>query len=316
MLKADADKPLVSIIIVNYNGQRFLDKCLTSVFKTNYSRFEVILVDNSSRDGSLTFLKQKFGSDKRLKVIKNSENLGFGPANNIGYLHSKGEYIAFLNNDTDVEPEWLRILVDSMEQDPTIGLAQSLVLDMDSQKIQTAGYLFSDYSVFVHPLCKGREDVSEIHGIFEVSTVMGAAMIAKKSFIEEIGLFDPKYFYYYDDDYLSFKTWLAGKRVVTVPTSKVHHVGSGTSDNAQSIYFNFKHSTIGAVSLNLDIYKNAGDILRGFFALWVHDFYRAFGEILAHRRACKFMGDFSAYRWTLSNFTSGASESTIGVLPK
>jgi GT2 family glycosyltransferase len=131
---------------------------------------------------------------------------------------------------------------------------------------------------------------------------MGAAMIAKKSFIEEIGLFDPKYFYYYDDDYLSFKTWLAGKRVVTVPTSKVHHVGSGTSDNAQSIYFNFKHSTIGAVSLNLDIYKNAGDILRGFFALWVHDFYRAFGEILAHRRACKFMGDFSAYRWTLSNF--------------
>jgi GT2 family glycosyltransferase len=137
--------PLISVLILNYNGIKYLENCISSVLQTTYPNFEVILVDNSSTDQSLKAVKDKFGSDQRLKIIENSSNLGFSGGNNVGYSFSKGEYIAFLNNDTVVSPDWLTHLFNALKNDETIGLAQSLIFNIDGEKIQIAGWLYSNY---------------------------------------------------------------------------------------------------------------------------------------------------------------------------
>src|SRR5271157_3134470 len=107
MVVISLERPLVSIIIVNFNGKRFLNECLSTVLGSKYPNFEVIFVDNASTDKSLDFVSEVFAKNKFLKIIRNSKNLGFGPGNNVGFEQAKGDYIVFLNNDTSVDSDWL-----------------------------------------------------------------------------------------------------------------------------------------------------------------------------------------------------------------
>jgi len=217
------DYPSVSVIILNYNGQSYLENCISSALRTKYSNFEIILVDNASTDSSLKMVEEAFGKDSRLRIIRNTENSGFSEGNNIGMGYSKGTYVVFLNNDTVVEPDWLTFLVDAMEKDHSIGLAQSLLLAMDGEKIQLAGWLFSNYLLTQYPIALNKAKNLKMPSIFEVSYVSGASMIIRRDLVNKIGLFESHIPFFYDDTLLSLKTWLAGKRVVTVTKSKVRH---------------------------------------------------------------------------------------------
>jgi hypothetical protein len=124
-------EPLVSVIIVNYNGKNFLNQCLSSVLKTNYPDFEVILVDNGSSDGSLRAVNEVFAHDRRLRIVKNDANVGIAEANNIGLGHAQGKYLVLLNNDMVVDTEWISELIKVMESDVSIAAAQSKLLLMD-----------------------------------------------------------------------------------------------------------------------------------------------------------------------------------------
>jgi hypothetical protein len=294
------DKPLVSIIILNYNGERYLDRCLSSVLRTEYPRFEVILVDNASTDRSLENARNKFGKDERLKVIRNHTNLGFGPANNIGFRNGKGVYAVLLNNDTAVDPNWLTVLVDVMEKDKTIGLAQSMILKMDDGSVQTAGWLISDYFVFLYSI--ERPDDAYTHGypeVFEVSYASGTAMMVRREIINEIGLFDPKYFWFYDDNYLSFKIWLVGKRVVTVSKSRVYHVGGGTA-GVDSFPIR-RYGTMCLTSLIFDTYWNSADLAKAIFVFYYNLTITALKETIERRKTTRFRANISAVYWVLSN---------------
>jgi GT2 family glycosyltransferase len=291
------EKPLVSIIIVNYNGKRFLKECLSTVLGSKYPNFEIIFVDNASTDNSSEFVSNLYSKNKSLKIIRNRKNLGFGPANNEGFKQAKGDYIIFLNNDTSVEPEWLAILVEAMENDETIGLASSLILNMDGQTIQTAGILKCDFMMPGYWIEMNKDYFKEnFPSVFEVSSAMGAAMIARRKFLKQIGVFDPKYFYYYDDDYLSFRTWLAGKRVVTVSRSRVCHFLSGTS--TKNDLFKYRHAFIGSTSLIFDIYWDLIDLMKGLFIFFVHRF---FYDSLLQRKIVRFWGSISGAFWVLKN---------------
>src|SRR5450759_737957 len=183
------ERPLVSIIIVNFNGKPFLKECLSTVLGSKYPNFEVIFVDNASTDKSLDFVSSLFSKNKCLKIIRNRKNLGFGPANNVGFKQAKGDYIVFLNNDTSVEPEWLAILVEAMESDGTIGLASPLFLNMDGKTVQTAGILRSDYMMPSYWIAMNKDISKEkFPKVFEVSSAMGAAMIAKRNFLKQIDM--------------------------------------------------------------------------------------------------------------------------------
>jgi GT2 family glycosyltransferase len=291
------ERPLVSIIIVNYNGKRFLKECLSTVFGSEYPNFEVIFVDNASIDDSLDFVSSLYVEKKCLKIIRNHSNLGFGPANNIGFKQAKGDYIVFLNNDTSVEPEWLAILVEAMESDETIGLASPVFLNMDDQTIQSAGILKCGYITPSVWFEMNKDYFNETFPkVFDMSSAIGAAMIAKRKFLNQIGLFDPKYFYYYDDDYLSFKTWIAGKRVVTVSRSKVHHFLGGTSEGND--LFKYRHGFIDNVSLIFDIYRNLFDLTKVLFIFFMNRF---FYDSLLNRKIIRFWGNMSGALWTLKN---------------
>ncbi len=125
---------------------------------------------------------------------------------------------------------------------------------------------------------------------------MGAAMIAKNKFLQQIGVFDPKYFYYYDDDYLSFRTWISGKRVVTVSGSKVRHFLGGTS--GKNDFLKYRHAFIGSTSLIFDIYWNLFDLTKGMFVFFV---YKFFYDSLLNGKIVRFRGNLSGVFWLLKN---------------
>jgi GT2 family glycosyltransferase len=260
-------QPLVSVIILNYNGEAYLQNCLASVLKSQYPNFEVILVDNASTDRSLKKAQEAF-VDPRLKIVQNTQNLGFSGGNNVGFEHSSGEYLVFLNNDTIVQENWLASLVDAMQSDPSIGLAQSKIINMNSDVIQNAGWLFSNYLVRKHPVGEKRRSNVEFESVYEVSVASGASMIARRYLIDEVGLFDPKIPFFYDDTLLSFKTWLANKRVVVVENSRIRHIMGATSSwNTEAVTYNLLKAKI---CLMFDVYYRLNDLAKAALVNFVY----------------------------------------------
>ena len=293
--------PLVSIIILNYNGENYLSECLLSVFKTTYPNFEVIFVDNASTDNSLKIVTKLFGQDGRLKVLKSAFSLGFSGGNNLGFEHTEGNYIIFLNNDTIVEPHWLEFLVETMEQDKTIGLAGSTILSIDGKRLRGAGGLWSDYLLFLHGLGAGRGSGFEFPASIEVSFASGCSMIIGRDLINEIGLFEPQIPFNYDDTLLSLKVWLAGKRVVTASRSKVRHIGGATTTkfwNNRSVSFSLMRAKICLV---FDAYHNLKNLFKAFFvfnsAIVIDFIFLPKGKNMA-----KCLGELDALGWLIRNF--------------
>src|SRR5512135_3557568 len=118
--------PVVSVIIVNYNGLSHLKECLDSLRGQTFRDFETILVDNASADNSAAFVKEHY---PEVSIIENRENLGYGGGNNAGIRESQGKYVVLLNNDTKVDPHWLQRLVETAEKDGTIGMCASKILN-------------------------------------------------------------------------------------------------------------------------------------------------------------------------------------------
>ncbi len=128
--------PFVSVVVLNYNGLRFLDDCLGSLARLDYpnDRFEVILVDNVSQDGSAEAAEKRF---PQFRVVRNSRNLGFAAGNNVAMRASRADYVVLLNNDTTVDIQWLSRLVEAAEQDPKVGACTSKLLFLhDRVRIQ------------------------------------------------------------------------------------------------------------------------------------------------------------------------------------
>ena len=298
-MHSQLENPLVSIVILNYNGQSCLEDCLNSVLETKYQNFEVLLVDNASKDNSLKLAEEAFGADPRLKIIKNRENVGFSGGNNIGFSYSKGEYIVFLNNDTIVDSDWLATLVNAMQNDPSIGLAQSMILNIGGDTIQTAGWLFSNYLIHKHQLCKDEPNSLKFKSVFEVSFVCGACMMIKREVAEEMGLFDPNMPFFYDDTLLSLKTWLAQKRVVTVSASKIRHVGGAT--NVWNVKFTRYHLLKSNICLLFDIYLKLTDLSK---ALLVNAFFISADSMFCvkNRKMTTIFGNIHALTWSIKNF--------------
>ncbi|MGB9675842.1 MAG: glycosyltransferase family 2 protein [Candidatus Bathyarchaeales archaeon] len=233
---------LVSVIILNYNGLKnlktILEKCLRSVLNTDYPNFEVLFVDNASTDESVKFIKEKFGQDPRLRIIQNAKNWGFAEGNNIGIRNAKGEYIAILNSDTKVEPQWLKELVKTV-QPPNIGAAQSKLLRMDSPDVLDCAGGFLDYYGYHYERGRG-ENSNKYNRMDEIFYAKGAGAIIKREVLNKTGLFDSETFLYFDETDLCWRIWLSGYKVVFVPSSIVYHAPSLTASklqNATRVYF-------------------------------------------------------------------------------
>ena len=220
-------QPRVSVIIPNLNGRNLLGDCLTSLEKQSFRGFEVILVDNGSDDRSVDFVKDNFRWV--VKIIENSENLGFAAASNQGIEAADGEYIALLNNDTEAHPEWLGELVKAADESPGAGMFASKTLFFDNRNvIDTSGHLF-----FPDGLNRGRGRLEVDEGQYDERTDVffpsGCAALYRRAMFDEIGLFDESHFAYGDDTDIGMRGRLAGWSCVFVPGAIVYHHYSMTT---------------------------------------------------------------------------------------
>lgn len=249
-------KDLISIIIINWNGEAYLKTCLPSIYKQSYKNIEVIVVDNASIDGSIKYIKSSF---PQTKIIKNDKNYGFAEGNNIGYRTAKGKYILFLNNDTKVVDGFLQELVKVVESDEEIGGAQSKILLMDDpSRLDSVGaYLTNTGFLYHYGLLK--KDNKKYDKIINLYTAKGASMLFKKEVLEKIKIndeiYDSKYFLYFEETDMCHRVWLAGYRIVFAPKSIIYHKVGGSSTrihNAFIQYHSFKNR-INSYLKNLEL---------------------------------------------------------------
>jgi len=236
--------PKVSIIILNWNGKKYLKECLDSVFKINYKNYVVYFVDNASSDDSVSFVKQIYASKlkSKLKIIVNDKNYGFAEGNNIAIkkvLKDKNvKYICLLNNDTKVDNNFLTELIKVAESDKKIGIVGSKIYYMDEpNKISFAGgkvnlWTGRAFHIGDKEIDKGQYDVSK-----KIDYVTGASMCIKREVLERIGLFPKEFFCYWEDTDLSFRARKADYKLWYVPNSKVWHKVSGSNNVFQIYYF-------------------------------------------------------------------------------
>lgn len=236
---------MVSIIIVNWNGLRWLKGCFPTLAKQTYKNTEWILVDNSSTDESVAWTKKHYPATK---IIINEKNLGFSHANNIGYKIAKGDYVLFLNNDTETTPTFLEELVKVLDRDPTIGGAQSKLLLMDDHtRLDSVGAFLTPTGFLYHYGYRHKDDPKYDKEI-DLYTAKGACMIFKKEVLKKVEvdgwIFDPDYFAYFEETDMCHRVWLAGFRIVYAYRSVIYHKMGATSssmNNAFVQYHSFKN---------------------------------------------------------------------------
>lgn len=294
----DTKHPLVSIVILNYNGERYLERCLNSVFSAEYPNFEVIIVDNASTDNSPALFMRLPKREPPLVVIRNPRNLGFAEGNNIGIAVTGGKYVVLLNNDTEVTPDWLNGLVSELERDSSIGAAQSKLLQMrDKACIDSLGD-FIDYFGVTFQRGYGEIDAGQYDDACEIFSARGAAMIVRKSVIKQIGVLDPLFFIRCEDIDFSWRIRLRGYRIILVPSSVVYHAGGYATSEIQSSEVLF-HS---AKNQFMMLFKNYE--LRNFikFNPLFQFFGNIFIDIFRRKRPSDIIARLKAICWILSNF--------------
>jgi GT2 family glycosyltransferase len=221
------DSPLVSVIVVNWNGQYVLAGCLKSLAAQTFADFEVIVVDNGSTDGSIALLDS---FPLPLRLIRNTENKGFCGANNQGIDSARGKFIALLNNDAEADPGWLSALVDAAEQrgGPACGMVASKILLFDDRtRIDKVGHL-----IYPDGQNRGRGsgeiDAGQYDELGETLWPDGCAALYSAEMLRQIGGFDEDFFAYADDAELGLRGRIAGWRAVYAPQAVVYHRGGTT----------------------------------------------------------------------------------------
>ncbi|MGQ9510070.1 MAG: glycosyltransferase family 2 protein, partial [Thermodesulfobacteriota bacterium] len=221
------DYPLISVIILNWNGKHFLQKCIVSVLNQTYPNLEIIVVDNASTDDSLKWLTS---FSNQIKVVYNFKNLGYGGGNNRGIKESKGSYLLILNNDTELERDCIEKLWRPMVKEPRIGVTTPKILFSHKRNLIDAAGL----TIYWDGLSIGRGHLEseETYSIDEeVFFGSGCASLLKREMLEEIGLFDEDFFAYADDTDLGWRARQAGWKSLFVPNALVFHHHSGKFGN-------------------------------------------------------------------------------------
>lgn len=220
----DSASPLVSIVIVTWNGRQHLDTCLAAVAAQEGVPFEAILVDNGSTDGTVDYVRAAF---PWVRIVALPSNRGFAGGNNAGVAHARGRYVALLNNDTAAAPDWLRELLSGLDEASGVALTTSLIVYMhDPGTIDSAG----------DGLLRWGGAFKRHHGApasvaaepAEVFGVCGAACLLPREVFDELGGFDEEFFASHEDVDLSYRARLRGYRCRYVPSAVVRHRGSST----------------------------------------------------------------------------------------
>ncbi len=251
----------LSIVIVNFNTKKLTLDCIRSVISaTSGIKYEFVVVDNASSDGSLTAISKIKGL-ARIKIVQNNKNLGFGKANNQGIKKSLGRYILLLNSDTKLNENVLGEMVAWMDKNPKIGVASCALRNKDGSMQGTGGYFPTLFRVFawmffledipildrfikpfhpVHEQSPFYKGLNRFDSEMQMDWVTGAFFLIRKEVIEKVGYFDEDYFMYTEEVDLCFRIKKGGWNVYYTPYWSITHLGGASSTSEFPILSEFK----------------------------------------------------------------------------
>jgi GT2 family glycosyltransferase len=242
--------PMVSIVILNWNGKKMLQQFLPFVLASTYSNKRIIVADNASADDSVAFLQAYF---PEVEIIVNPTNEGFAKGYNTALRQVKSDYYILLNNDVEVTPGWIEPVIALMENDVSIAACQPKILSYHSRKdFEFAGACGGWLDELGYPFARGRifDFVEEDQGQYDEAApcfwASGAAMFVRSNTYHAVGGLDEFFFAHQEEIDLCWRLQLAGYKVYVQPTSIVYHVGGGTlaKGNNLKTFLNFRNNLI------------------------------------------------------------------------
>lgn len=303
--------PKVAIVILNWNGQNFLQQFLPSVLRSTYPHHEVIVADNGSTDHSISFLQAHY---PQVRLIRLPRNYGFARGYNEALKKVTADYYILLNSDVEVMRGWIEPMVKLLEGDPTIAACQPKLLSYHHKtSFEYAGAAGGWIDQYGYPFSKGRifEVIEEDRGQYDqaepIFWASGAALFIRAAVFHEMKGFDNYFFAHQEEIDLCWRIQLAGHRIYSCPSSVVYHVGGGTlpRGNSRKTFLNFRNNLI-MLTKNLPLSKKwriipvrilldavsawkgllSGDA--GYFAAIVRAHWAYAGWCLFHRRESVF----------------------------
>lgn len=242
--------PKIAVVILNWNGKKFLQQFLPSVLSSGYANYEVIIADNGSSDDSIAFMQQNYPA---IRLIRFDRNHGFAKGYNEALKQVQADYYVLLNSDVEVQKGWLEPMVQLLEKDSAIAACQPKLLSFANKKMfEYAGAAGGWLDKYGYPFAKGRvfDVCEEDHGQYDkaepIFWASGAALFIRAHLFHEMKGFDEYFFAHQEEIDLCWRIQLAGHKIYSCPAAVVYHVGGGTlpRGNSKKTYLNFRNNKI------------------------------------------------------------------------
>ncbi|MBI9039021.1 MAG: glycosyltransferase family 2 protein [Bacteroidales bacterium] len=240
----------VAVVILNWNGQKFLEKFLPKVVQFSADFASVFVADNASTDDSVFFLKKSF---PEVKVIENSENGGFAKGYNDALSKIDADYYVLLNSDIEVTENWIQPVIELMDSDPKIAACQPKICSFqEPAKFEYAGASGGYIDKLGYPFCRGRlfqsieEDKGQYDDITEIFWATGACMFVRAKIFHDLGGLDSDFFAHMEEIDFCWRAKNNSYKIMVCPKSVVYHVGGGTlpKSSSRKTYLNFRNDLI------------------------------------------------------------------------
>ena len=242
--------PSVAVVILNWNGQKYLEQFLPSVLASTYRNKRIIVADNASTDDSVSFLQERF---PEVEILLNETNEGFAKGYNTALKKVVADYYVLLNSDVEVQPNWIEPVITLMESDSQIAACQPKIRSYNNKSLfEYAGACGGWIDRYGYPFSRGRvfdfceEDKGQYETAVQCFWASGAAMFVKATYYHETGGLDEYFFAHQEEIDFCWRLHLSGYKVFVQPASVVYHVGGGTlpKGNSRKTFLNFRNNLI------------------------------------------------------------------------
>ncbi len=240
----------LAVVILNWNGKKFLEKFLPTVIEHNPSYAKVFVADNGSTDQSLEFLSETF---PEIDLIDLGENLGYTGGYNLALRQIKAEYYILLNSDIEVSKGWIEPVISAMDSNTEIAACQPRILSYNNPEyFEYAGAAGGFIDYLGYPFCRGRvfshleQDTGQYNDAVEIFWATGACMFVRARDFLKAGELDESFFAHMEEIDLCWRLKRIGKKIMYIPESRVYHVGGGTlpKNNPRKTYLNFRNNLL------------------------------------------------------------------------
>lgn len=241
-------KHRIAVVILNYNGQRFLERFLPTVIGRSSHLADIIVADNASTDDSVAYMKAHF---PHITLIQNPTNGGFATGYNQALQQVENEYYVLLNSDIEVGENWLEPLLELMDSDENIAACQPKMLSFaDKAYFEYAGAGGGFIDKFGYPFCRGRlfqhieKDEGQYNDVREVFWASGACMFVRAELYHQMGGLDDDFFAHMEEIDFCWRLKNVGYKIMYCPASEVYHIGGGTlpKNSPRKTYLNFRNN--------------------------------------------------------------------------